>query len=259
MRPIDELSAKEARGIDALLFDLDDTVLDRGSLTEIAYSSLFRLKEQGLLLVAVTGRPSGWAEVLARQWPIDGVVAENGAVAAVSVDGKLGLIDFAGDARPARQDALGHVVKEVRARFPVLFPSDDVGARRSDFTFDIGEHRRVPADIVRDVRRFVRTLGARTILSSVHLHVTLDGLDKASGVTRFLGRFGWDTTSSLSRGAFIGDSENDEACFCAFRTTIAVHNFVGRPTVTPRYVTQGERGAGFAEAARVLIARRNAC
>ena len=94
-------------------------------------------------------------------------------------------------------------------------------------------------------------------MSSVHLHVTFDSLDKASGATRFMqARFGWDSTECLSRAAFIGDSENDEACFSAFRTTIGVRNLRGRLTIAPRFMTRGERGAGFAEAARVLVTRR---
>ena len=101
------------------------------------------------------------------------------------------------------------------------------------------------------------SLGARTIVSSVHLHVTFAAADKASGAVRFLSRkLGMDPTLARSRAAFIGDSENDEACFGAFMTTLTVKNFRGRPTVSPRYVTRGERGAGFAEAAGVLLERR---
>jgi hypothetical protein len=149
-------------------------------------------------------------------------------------------------------------VRTLRDRFPELRPSDDVTARRSDFTFDIGEHERVPRERVVAVRAAAHSLGARTTASSVHLHVTLDGFDKASGAVRFLGaRFGWDPTESRARSAFIGDSENDAACFGAFRTTIAVANFSARLTMPPRFVTRAARGNGFAEAAAALIARKS--
>jgi HAD superfamily hydrolase (TIGR01484 family) len=257
MRPIDELSPEEARGLRALLFDLDDTVLDAGRLGEAAYSALFRMKESGLALVAVTGRPSGWAEVVARQWPVDGAISENGAIAATVSSGRLEIVDFAGDARPALRGRLERIVADVARRYPALRPSDDVRARLSDFTFDIGEHERVPDGVVKEVRAFAEQLGARTVQSSVHLHLTLDGSDKASGAVRFLaGRLGFDETAARLRAAFIGDSQNDEACFGAFRTAIAVANFRGRPTVAPRFVTRSARGAGFAEAAAVLVERR---
>src|SRR3954465_6916162 len=76
-----------------LLFDLDDTLLDHSKLTEAAYSSLFRLREAGFESYAVTGRPAGWAAVIARQWPIDGAVAENGAIAFVADEQGLHTFD----------------------------------------------------------------------------------------------------------------------------------------------------------------------
>src|SRR5512135_3436658 len=97
MQDIESLSAVEARGLRVFSFDLDDTLLTEGRLEEDAYRALFRLREAGLELVAVTGRPLGWAEVLARQWPVRGVVAENGAVACVRRDdGSVEIVDFAG-------------------------------------------------------------------------------------------------------------------------------------------------------------------
>jgi HAD superfamily hydrolase (TIGR01484 family) len=258
MLPIERLTSDEARRLRGLLFDLDDTLLDGTRLGEGAYSSLHRLREAGLALVGVTGRPSGWAEVLARQWPVDGIVAENGAIACDLSDHRLRLVDFAARERDTRRARLGVIAAALEARFPELRPSDDTSARRTDAAFDIGEHERVPLERVAAVRAAAAELGARTLTSSVHLHVTLDAANKASGATRFLSaRFGWDTTESLGRLAFIGDSENDEACFAAFHTTIAVKNFRGRPTIPPRYVTQAARGAGFAEAAAVILARRS--
>ena len=257
MLPMDRLPIDEARRLRGLLFDLDDTLLDGTRLTEEAYSSLFRLQEAGLSLVGVTGRPSGWAEVLVRQWPVDGMVAENGAIACDLSGGRLRLVDFASRERDARRVQLDAIVRALEQRFPDLVRSDDSSARRTDVAFDIGEHERVPPERVAVVRAAAAELGARTLTSSVHLHVSLDAANKASGATRFLSaRFGWDATESLGRFAFIGDSENDEACFAAFRTTIAVQNFRGRPTVAPRFVTRGARGSGFAEAAAVILARR---
>jgi hypothetical protein len=257
MLPIERLGRDEAKRLTGLLFDLDDTLLDGSRLSEKAYSALFRLREGGLVLVGVTGRPSGWAEVLARQWPVDGMVAENGAVACDIVEDRLRLVDFAAGERASRRARLDAIARKLQSRFAWLLPTDDCSARRTDVTFDIGEHQRVPPGDVAAVREAARELGARTITSSVHLHVTLDGANKAAGATRFLAaRFGWDPSVSLGRLAFIGDSENDEACFSAFHTTIAVSNFRGRPTVPPRFVTRAPNGTGFAEAAAHILSRR---
>ena len=257
MLPISRLSVDEASRLRALLFDLDDTLLDGTRLGERAYASLHRLREAGLVLVGVTGRPSGWAEVIARLFPIDGVVSENGAIACYADGKQLAILDGAGAARSERRARLVAIASAVLSRFEGLVRSDDSGARVSDVAIDIGERQRVTPERVAAARAYAEELGARTFTSSVHLHLTLDGANKASGATRFLAeRFGWDVTASLGRAAFIGDSENDEACFAAFHTTIAVRNFRGRPTVPPRYLTEAARGDGFAEAASVILARR---
>jgi HAD superfamily hydrolase (TIGR01484 family) len=257
MKHISEISVEEARGLRAFLFDLDDTLLDHGTLTEAAYSALFRLRDSGLALVAVTGRPSSWAEVLVRQWPIDGAVAENGSFACGIVDGRLVRFDDETDDADRRL-RLSEIVAKVRGAFPDLKPSDDVYGRRNDFTFDVGEHERVEPSVVGSVRVLAHALGARTLVSSVHLHLTLGGADKASGAIRFLKRrLDWDPTEAVTCAAFIGDSDNDEACFNAFRTTIAVANFRGRPTLAPRFSTRQPMGAGFAEAADAIVSRRN--
>lgn len=258
MLPIDQLGDVEARRLDGLLFDLDDTFLDRGRLTEQAYASLFRLRESALALFVVTGRPSSWGTLLARQWPIDAALTENGSIAVMARDGAAEQIDLEmSEGRATRAEQLMRIVGELRAKFPDFEPSEDVTGRISDYTFDVGERRHVRRARVSEAAAFARELGARTLASTVHLHITLDGLDKASGMIRLLHRLrGVDPTLGRYRYAFIGDSENDESCFAAFHTTIAVRNLSGRPSVMPRFCTSSDRSAGFVEAAEVLVRRR---
>ena len=118
MRPLAELAAAEARELSGVLFDLDDTLLDHGRLPEEAYRSLFRLKDAGLRLFAVTGRPAGWGEVLARQWPIDGVVTENGAIGYAREGDSLASWDRADEAtRRSRRVRIASVFETLRAEF----------------------------------------------------------------------------------------------------------------------------------------------
>ena len=258
MRPLASLPRDE-RGarLTGLLFDLDDTLLTHGVLERDAYGALWDLHDAGLKLVAVTGRPSGWAEVFVRQWPIDGAVTENGPVFVVR-DGPRGSIAVIGaEASRARLDAL---VARVAAEMPDVHLADDVHMRRSDVTWDIGERFTVPEDRIRDLARLVRDAGARTTRSTVHLHGSFEGDDKASGAIRFVReRFGEDPGTAVNRWAFVGDSPNDAACFGALRTTFGVANvraFASRISVPPRWVASKERGAGFAEIARALLAAR---
>jgi HAD superfamily hydrolase (TIGR01484 family) len=260
MTPLARMPREEAQRLRGLLFDLDDTLLTHGLLTRAAYGALWDMHDAGLGLVAVTGRPSGWGEVIARQWPIDGCVTENGAVL-VWREGKGVVVrEECDDAERAfRRDKLARIVEEVRAAVPEARLADDVAARRADVTWDIGERARAPKDRVDAIAEIIAREGARSTRSSVHLHATFDGDDKASGAVRFLrARFGEDAGAARARWAFAGDSANDAACFAAFRATFGVANVanhIGAMSVGPRWVAAKEMGDGFAEIARALLGR----
>jgi HAD superfamily hydrolase (TIGR01484 family) len=255
MQPLISMPRAEALALRGVLFDLDDTLLDHGALSEAAYSALFRLREAGLELYVVTGRPIAWVRLLARLFPVQGGVGENGGV--LVGPGGAAFDTVSPEERTLRTVRLAELVRAVRAAFPDLEPPDDASERLSDYTFDIGERRRVEPAVVERVTAFARERGATVHVSSVHLHVGFDAVDKASGVVRLLRALhGTDATAALRRYAFVGDSENDAACFGAFRTTVGVANLRGRPTLAPRYITSAPRGRGVAELARVLGALR---
>jgi len=261
MRPLATLARDEARALRGVLFDLDDTVLSHGLLTREAFGAICDLHDAGLELVAVTGRPSGWGEVVARQWPIDGAVTENGSVHVVR-DGKgVQLVfDGGGEEVAARRAKLDGLVARVAREMPAVRLADDNHGRRADVAWDIGERVTLPDSTIDHLARIVIEEGARTTRSSVHLHATYERDDKASGVVRFLqARFGVDPGVALGRYAFAGDSGNDAACFSAFKTTFGVANvrtYVDRLSVPPRYIARQERGAGFAEIARAILDAR---
>lgn len=252
------LSTLPALAIDGLFFDLDDTLLTHGVLTRNAYNALWDLHESGLELVAVTGRPSGWAEVFVRNWPIAGAVTENGAVFVVRAGKGVDILTEPGHLeRRAKLDDLIRLVKE---QAPDIALADDVHARRSDVTWDIGERVVVADERVRALAAIVVSAGARTTRSTVHLHASFERDDKASGAVRFVReRFGTDVGTTLARWAFIGDSPNDAACFSALRHTFGVANvrvFASRLSVPPRWISPSERGEGFAEIARAILEKR---
>ena len=261
MTPLALLDRTEARGLSGVLFDLDDTFLDEGALTLAAYAALARLAEAGLRLLAVTGRPAGYGEVMARQWPVDAVVTENGAVVLYR-DGKTIRRWQEADesTRKARRARILAGFASLRQQFETVRASDDSHARESDLAIDIGESQCLAADEVASIERAARILGLRTFVSSVHLHLTLDPHDKATGTVAFLrDRFHEDPTAARHRYAYIGDSANDAACFFAFRSSFGVANVAAslpRLSVPPRYVAQSARSAGFAEIADAILARR---
>ncbi|MGE0322341.1 MAG: HAD-IIB family hydrolase [Polyangiaceae bacterium] len=259
MLPLAQLSQAEAQGLQGLLFDLDDTLLDHGQLTREAYEALCNLAETDLWLIAVTGRPASWGELVAGMWPIRAALSENGHLAHARLGGRVRRLDAIPTAtRAARRERLLELSEQLMAEFSELVPADDVHGRVSDFTFDIGEFREVDPAVVAAARRAAEARGAGTTVSSVHFHITFDTHDKASGSVAFLSQHqGVDSTRALQCFAYIGDSENDAACFAAFRTTIGVANLSGAPSVAPRYRCNGARGAGFAELAEHLLRLRS--
>ena len=258
MKPISELTSAEAAKLRGVAFDLDDTLLDHGKLAEATYSALFRLREAGLSLYGVTGRPAGWAEVLARVFPVRAIIAENGAVVCAHRGERVVTVDsVAADERSVRDLRLAELLAGFARTFPDIEPADDVRARISDRTFDIGEFRQVAPERVAQASAYLQSQGARVFVSSVHLHATLDYADKASGAVRVLAAdSGLDATAVRHAYAYLGDSENDAACFAAFAVSIGVANLRGRPTLRPRYITSQPMGAGFVEAAETILERR---
>jgi HAD superfamily hydrolase (TIGR01484 family) len=258
----------EVRPIVGVVFDLDDTLFDHGALTEGAYRALFRLRESGLRLIACTGRPAGWADVVVRQWPIDAAVAENGAVAKVKAHrdpGVCGAHVMTSDPvepseRAHRRARLLTMADAILTRYPHVALADDNAARTTDVAIDVNERCHTDEPTVAAIRAMAHNLGARTFASSIHVHLTLEADDKASGTIALLSRrFGEDPTSARARHAFIGDSANDAAAFAAFNLTFGVANVraaLTRLTIAPRYVAPSPMGAGFAEIASALTAAR---
>jgi HAD superfamily hydrolase (TIGR01484 family) len=255
MKPISALTQREAGRLRGVAFDLDDTLLDHGHLAEATYSALFRLVEAGLDLYGVTGRPAGWADVLARLFPVKAVIAENGAVVCARQGARVVLVDSVdAKTRQDRDEKLSALLARFASQFPDFELADDVRARISDRTFDIGEYRQVAPERVAEAASFLRALSARVFVSSVHLHATFDYADKASGAVRVLAEdSGLDATAVRYAYAYLGDSENDASCFAAFELSIGVQNLRGRPTLRPRYITSAAMGAGVVEAARIIL------
>jgi HAD superfamily hydrolase (TIGR01484 family) len=263
MQPLSALSRDEGKGIDGVLFDLDDTILTHGVLTRAAYDALWELHEARVHLVAVTGRPSAWGTVLVTQWPIDAATTENGAMIIVRDGRRVSHIDRCGsEERQVRRAKLGALVRDVKERAEELKLTDDAQGRVTDVTWDIGENEHVASERVAIVRSIIAEHGARSSCSSVHLHATFDTDDKATGTMRLLTtRFGADATTARTRWAFVGDSGNDRACFAAFSTTFGVANVqasLSALSVPPRYVSQASMGSGFAEIAHALLRCRMA-
>jgi HAD superfamily hydrolase (TIGR01484 family) len=261
MRPLDELPPELCRPLAGVVFDVDDTVTDGGQLTDLAYGALWSLARAGLSLVAVTGRPLGWCDVLARHWPIAAAVGENGGGWVYRQGERVSEGYFDDEAARAEQRRqLAALEARALAAIPGLRLASDQRHRRVDLAFDVAEECHLERSAVDRLVALIAGAGARSLVSSVHAHAYFGAHDKASGAARAISAaLGRDLAAEQERWLFVGDSGNDAAAFAAFPLTAAVANVrahLDRLPVPPAFVSRAERGRGFAEIAAAVLARR---
>ena len=268
MRPLADWPLDERRAIRGVFTDIDDTLTTHGAITPDALAALHGLRAAGLTVIAITGRPVGWAEPKARAWPVHAIVAENGSVALFlnnndpnpSSDGhhllsKIYQLDTA--TRAAHTQRLGQAAERVLREVPGVSLARDSAGRETDIAFDHAEFAALTAAQIDAIEAVLRAEGLHTTRSSIHTHGAVSATDKWTGavwaVRTLLGR---DLARELDQWVAVGDSGNDEAMFRHFRHSVGVANIrlaAPRMAALPRYVTAGERGAGFAEFAQTLL------
>jgi HAD superfamily hydrolase (TIGR01484 family) len=243
-----------------LFSDIDDTLTHDGVIVPDAYASLVRARAMGMRVVLVTGRPAGWAEVLASLWPVDAAIAENGGIAYVKRGRRLERLYFSPVEPAADARRLASLADTILGEFSYARRAEDSALRVTDVAFDIGETQHLLADEIAALTARCRELGARTIVSSVHAHACFHAADKAQMSARVANVL-WDEAEAdvAQRYAFVGDSPNDQAAFAFFDAAIGVANvsrYAAELQPPPRYVTEASHGAGFAEAIEWIVAHR---
>ncbi len=264
MRPISEFPAATLRQIRAVLCDIDDTLTDDGRLTARAYAALERLQTGGLKVVPVTGRPAGWCDLIARLWPADGVVGENGAFYFAYRRAERRMLrcfwktprERAEDRR--RLDALGAAIL---AAVPGAAIAADQAYREADLAIDWREDvAPLPAEAVARIVLLFEAAGARARVSSIHVNGWFGDYDKLAMSLRLLREhLGLDADAAAGQVLFVGDSPNDAPMFAHFPHSVGVANvrdFEGQLACAPAWVTEARGGAGFAELAERLLEAR---
>ena len=264
MLPLQDLPDADLASMEGLFLDIDDTLTTDGRLPAHAYAALEALHDAGLLVVPITGRPAGWCDHIARMWPVDAVVGENGAFyfwhdhEAKKLRQRF-LADEA--TRAANAERLKVVAAQVFREVPGCALASDQFCRIADIAIDFCED--VPALAKGDVERIaalMRAAGMTAKVSSIHVNGWFGDYDKLSMARMLMReRYGIDLDSARQRYLFIGDSPNDEPMFGYFPQAVGVANvvaFAQDMTHPPAYVTAGRGGNGFAELARRLLAAR---
>ncbi len=262
--PLARLPEAAATAVRGVLTDIDDTLTTGGAITTDALQALQALVSAGIAVIAITGRPLGWSEAFARDWPIDAVVAENGAVSLIR-EGDTLRIEYAQDAatRSANAGRLRNAARRVLLEVPGAMLARDSAGRVTDIAVDHSEFARLSESQIERVLRVMHAEGMNASVSSIHVNGWYGTHDKLSGARWIVRRlYGRDLASECSQWIYVGDSTNDQLMFEHFPHSVGVANllrFKQQLHTWPAYLTQHERGAGFAELAqRLLDARRGA-
>jgi HAD superfamily hydrolase (TIGR01484 family) len=253
MKPLAQLDARPVR---FGLLDLDDTLTTGGKLTAAAYGALESLQQAGKRVVVVTGRPAGWCDHIARMWPVDAVVGENGAFYFWFRHGKLGkrFIDDA-PTRARHRAELQAIAKAILERFPGAAMASDQPYRETDLAIDYCEDvPALPLEVAERIAELMREYGLTAKVSSIHVNGWFGHYDKLATVRMlFAERFGVELESVNGEVAFAGDSPNDAPMFGFFENSVGMANVRRFPDLAPKYITQAQAGAGFAELAAHLL------
>jgi HAD superfamily hydrolase (TIGR01484 family) len=270
-RPISQFPDDRAHALRFFLFDIDDTLSHEGLIPAASYWALWELHRAGIQLVAVTGRPAGWCDHIARMWPVAGIVGENGAFY-FSYDReakRMNRVHLQDEAtRHEGTERLEELKRRVVEEVPGSAIAADQAFRLSDVAVDFREDvEPLGPEAVERIGEIASELGLTYRVSSIHVNCWYGSYSKIDCARRLLsdlfsfemppgptGRY--DGTGVC----YIGDSPNDEPLFAALGDSIGVANirdFLDRLEHRPRYLTVGESSNGFVEAADTILRKRS--
>lgn len=258
MKNIKEFKQKNIKYV---FTDIDDTLTTDGSLTKEAYTALWDLKTIGLSIVPITGRPAGWCEMIARFWPVLGVIGENGGFYfAYDRQNKKMQRKYIFSQKDMAKNThkLQQLKTEILDSYPQLQISSDQFCRQMDLAIDFAEDvGPFSDDIIDGVLAVCKKHGAQAKVSSIHINTWFGNYDKLSMCQTFTKDIiGFHITDILDQSVFCGDSPNDEPMFGFFKHSIAVANFIDfqdRVDQLPKYICDLKGGHGFAQITKQLL------
>ncbi len=238
------LSDEEKAAVEIVVSDVDDTITKNGKLYPNAFRALWKLKRMGKMIVLLTGGSAGWADAYIRQWPVDAVIAEGGAL--ILAHGKGGDVVYRNN--PMVDVQYQHKKDSLLKLTAGLRLSTDQYARIFDIAYD---KKHLRAHEIRTLKGMIKAAGGHWSESSIHINVGFGSYGKRSSLLYFMeSLYDIDSDRLTGHGVYLGDSLNDEDMFSFMPLSIGMHSVEdmrSRFTSLPRYITAGYGGDGFSE------------
>jgi HAD superfamily hydrolase (TIGR01484 family) len=261
MLPMRDFPSQVAKNLLGVFFDIDDTFTTHGKIGPKPFQALWSLKETGLKVVPITGRPAGWCDHIARMWPVDGVVGENGAFYFWYDQQEKKVKKRFMDPDPVREAnrrRLSLLKEEILNSVPGTALASDQPYRESDLAIDYCEDvKPLSWKEVERICGIFKNHGATCKVSSVHVNGWFGDYNKLEMTKLFvLEQWGLSLDESKDRFIFCGDSPNDEPMFEYFPQAAGVRNilnFAARMNHLPAFVADHEGGEGFAQTVETIL------
>ena len=259
MKPLSSWPQNSRHKIVGVFTDIDDTLTTDGAITPDALQALHNLKAKGLMVIPITGRPVGWSIPFASTWPVNAMVAENGAVALLhdatqNQVRKIYQQDLS--TRTHNFQEMQRIAQRVLNEIPGTVMAQDSLGRETDIAFDHSEFHHLSQEQIQQVLKLLQKEGMTATVSSIHINAWFGDHNKWHGAQWILKQLtGRDLKQELDQWVYVGDSTNDQVMFEHFAHSVGVANikrFEKELKHLPKYITQQERGAGFAEVVRLL-------
>lgn len=263
MKPIETFRRIDKTGIRYVLTDIDDTLSVRGRIPAVVFSAMEDLQASGIRVIPITGRPAGWCDHIARMWPVDGLVGENGAFYFRYDDhGKKMCRRYwkSKEERFSDRTKLDAIREKVLATVPGCAVAADQAYREADLAIDFCEDvPALPMSSAQAIQAIFEAAGATAKISSIHVNGWFGDYDKLS-MSRLMFKevFNEQLDAMRDHVIFCGDSPNDSPMFGFFPNAVGVANiraFEAQLEASPTWVTRSEGGYGFAEMVRVVLDR----
>jgi HAD superfamily hydrolase (TIGR01484 family) len=263
VRPLTEAPPSALQKVRFVLTDMGDTLTFRGRLSSATYAAMERLRAAGIVVVPVTAAPAGWCDQMARMWPVDAVIGENGGLYFRSDDTTRTVrreFWLTAEERARSMTRLANIAGRILTAIPKAMAASDQPYRETTWaieTTETGEHRAAIADWIASAWR---ASGAQCTINSLWVLGWLGDFDKLAMSLRMAAElFAVELAADRDAVIYVGDSLNDEPMFGFFPNSVGVSTvalYLDRLKTPPQWVTNGPGGAGFVEVAEALLAQR---